>query len=143
MSLIDCKVHGSACRTTSRPCPCRVANPRRPATGALLAFFGSSGLYLCYLLWCPGFYCVFGHNKTFYCLRAFCGSGVYRGVKRDRLLLEKACREKKGITGSSVFGLDAWVDRKRGTGSRSRTLAPPRGAAWIADLEVSTLGEVN
>jgi hypothetical protein len=24
-------------------------------------------------------------------------------------------------------------DRKRWTGGRSRTLAPPRGAAWIAD----------
>lgn len=29
--------------------------------------------------------------------------------------------------------LERWRDCKRWTGGRSRTLAPPRGAAWIVD----------
>jgi hypothetical protein len=40
----------------------------------------------------------------------------------------ETCREKNG---SHCYG----GDRKRWTGSRSRTLAPPRGAAWIVDRD--------
>jgi hypothetical protein len=40
----------------------------------------------------------------------------------------ETCWEKNG---SHYYG----GDRKRWTGSRSRTLAPPRGAAWIVDRD--------
>ena len=42
-----------------------------------------------------------------------------------------AIKEKYG----SLVGVPG--DRKRGTGGRSRTLAPPRGAAWIVDCSLA------
>jgi hypothetical protein len=54
-----------------------------------------------------------------------------------QVAVEKTCLEK---IGSCCFS----GDRKRWTGSRSRTLAPPRGAAWIVDrLEIRAGDEPN
>ena len=81
------------------------------------------------------------YTRRFFCggvdyLRCSEGADCYCGPDNAQLWLDglragcKECfpfKEKYG----SLVGVPA--DRKRGTGGRSRTLAPPRGAAWIVD----------
>jgi hypothetical protein len=52
------------------------------------------------------------------------------------LRLRGGCKECLSGEDGSLASLSG--DRKRGTGGRSRTLAPPRGAAWIVDYSLAS-----